>query len=195
MNAEYLLLICLAQLLFKDGAKISIRLSHQIRGIQLTRLDCNSGQWRKKPHYRKRAVLTVEENNPPEWFRLEKAGPFSYRTAETFIFCWCFGVFSHFWRWSFCWILQKKKKKKKCCLFTAIFLLWTNVIRFSTNEVPLRRIKCQWFCTALLNLNCWIIQHFGRMKKTIWIIYVSTEVVPTLVQMGYPLSQGRPDHP
>lgn len=44
-------------------------------------------------------------------------------------------------------------KKIKYCLFIAIFLSWTNVIRFSTNEVPLRRIKYQWFCTALLNLE------------------------------------------
>lgn len=51
----------------------------------------------------------------------------------------------------FCCVLEKIK----CCLSFYCYFSFVDKrgIRFSTNEVPLRGIKCQGFCTALLNLE------------------------------------------
>lgn len=46
-------------------------------------------------------------------------------------------------------------KKIKCSLslYCCFSFAGKRGIRFATNVVPLRRIKCQWFCSALLNLG------------------------------------------
>lgn len=136
-----MLLIWSALLLFKDSAKISITLSHQIRGIQLTRLDCNSGQWRKNLHNNKGLFLKWGEIIL--WNNLDRSSlEFFLLFSRNFYFLLYSGVFAHFWRRFFCCVL---KNTIKCCLsFHCCFPFVDKlVIRFSANEVPLRRIKYQ----------------------------------------------------
>ena len=130
----------MAVLLFKDSAKISMSLSCQIRGIQLTRRDCNSGQWRKDLYYNKGLLLKWSEILL--WNNLDQSHwEFSLLFSIHFYLLVYFGVFSPFWR-SFCFVL---KNIIKCYLsFRCCFPFMDKlVIRFSANEVLLSRIKYQ----------------------------------------------------